>query len=108
MGIKVLAAIAVMSNVALAVFAMHPMRDMEPEAKLRTFIIAEHVMLLIIAVTQASISAKNLTQVLIEERNEELQDDIVGDHEHPVNVAAREKVGLSMSTAELHATLKIE
>lgn len=83
--IETVSVVAVVVNVGIAIFCMHPLRDLSLKVQLGIFVIAENAMLLIQKVLRAAIDDKTLTQVVIEEKNSDAMDDIMGESDKPVN-----------------------
>lgn len=84
--VQVISTFAVICNVGLAVFAMHPLRDFDLPTKLGFFVALEHLMLCVKNLVEAAVPDKSLTLTLIEEVNTDSQDEIFGDIDKPVNV----------------------
>lgn len=83
--IQTVSVVAVIVNVGIAIFCMHPLRDLSLKAKLAIFICAENGMLLVQRLVEATVPDKSLSLVVIEEINADAIDDIMGDVDKPVN-----------------------
>merc|ERR1719487_2900016 len=77
--VQVISTFAVICNVGLAVFAMHPLKDFDLTVKLGLFLLMEHVMLVIKSLVEAAVPDKSLALTVIEEVNSDTLDDISGD-----------------------------
>eukprot|EP00928_Gymnodinium_smaydae_P080099 TRINITY_DN63883_c0_g1_i1.p1 TRINITY_DN63883_c0_g1~~TRINITY_DN63883_c0_g1_i1.p1 ORF type:complete len:763 (-),score=163.82 TRINITY_DN63883_c0_g1_i1:131-2419(-) len=96
--IECICSVAVMVNVALAVFTMHPIRDYSMSSKLAIFLVAEHSMLLLQRLVGAVIPAKSATQVVIEEKNASCIDEILEgiDHRETMQIRCTTPVDLPL------------
>jgi len=92
--IKTVSYVAVIANSGMAVFVMHPIRDRPLVQKLAIFILVEHVAFFSMFIIQAAIPDKGTSQTVIEERNDELVDEISGDVDSRIEVDRTEAPNL--------------
>merc|ERR1712166_445251 len=84
--IKTVSYVAVMANAGMAVFVMHPIKDLILWKKLSVFVVVEHIAFFSMAVIQGSIPDQSAEQSVIEERNGDLMDEVTGDADSKVEV----------------------
>jgi hypothetical protein len=77
--IKFVSYVAVIANAGMACFVMHPIKDNPLATRLAIFIFVEHVAFGSMFVIQSAIPLKGTLQTVIEERNDELADEVAGD-----------------------------
>jgi len=95
--IKTVSYVAVIANAGMAVFVMHPIKDKKLEAKLAIFILIEHIAFGVIFIIQSAMPLKGTIQVVIEERNDDLADEVAGDVDSKIEVATTKEPNLSPS-----------
>jgi hypothetical protein len=97
MGImSVFATFGVIVNSAMIIFVMHPIRNFQLQTKLVLFIVVEHVMLTLFNCVTFAIPAKDLVQEVIEEKNAEFYDFVLGESTHSVQVDPEEPLSLGL------------
>lgn len=77
--IRIVSYVAVIANAGMACFVMHPIKDKPLAARLAIFIVVEHVAYGTMFVVQSAIPNKGMLQTSIEERNDDLADEVSGD-----------------------------
>jgi len=92
--IKFVSYVAVIANAGMACFVMHPIKDLILWKRLAIFIVVEHVAFGSMGIIQAAIPDKGTLQTVIEERNDDLSDEVSGDTAKRVDVALGDKVDL--------------
>lgn len=84
--IKTVSYVAVIANAGMAVFVMHPIKDLPLPQKLSVFILVEHIAFFSMFLIQGAIPLKGTIQTIIEERNGDLMDEVTGDANSKVKV----------------------
>eukprot|EP00746_Dinoflagellata_sp_MGD_P005487 gnl/MRDRNA2_/MRDRNA2_110617_c0_seq1.p1 gnl/MRDRNA2_/MRDRNA2_110617_c0~~gnl/MRDRNA2_/MRDRNA2_110617_c0_seq1.p1 ORF type:complete len:766 (-),score=143.90 gnl/MRDRNA2_/MRDRNA2_110617_c0_seq1:136-2214(-) len=85
--VEVVSVVGVVCNAGLMVFELEPMKSFSGVKKLALFVAIEHCMLVLQRIIVAARPPKTLSQVLVEETNEDLFDDILGDDDKPVKLS---------------------
>jgi hypothetical protein len=89
--IETISTVAVVINVGMAIFCMHPLRDLSFKVQLGLFVCAENGMLLIQSIITSCYPEKALVQVEAEEDNSDAMDEIMGETDKPVKAPATNK-----------------
>jgi len=82
--IKVVSIVGVMVNAGMAVFAMHPLKDLPLKQKVAIFLAVENILLLLVGMIWSSIPPKSLAHEEAEARDNSMLDEIMGDSSKPV------------------------
>jgi len=92
----ILSKFGVIVNVGMAVFSMRPLRAQPLPAKLLQFIIAEHFLFMSTWIIQTQIDAQGITERAIQEIDEDVLDDILGDVDARVEVEPTDALDLPL------------
>merc|ERR1711904_369777 len=76
--VKAICVLSILCNVALVVFAMHPVEDFDRTTKLLIFIIAQNVALGFKQLIQVCYQDRGVNLVRIDEVNEQIVDSLLG------------------------------
>eukprot|EP00448_Togula_jolla_P001809 CAMPEP_0170607740 /NCGR_PEP_ID=MMETSP0224-20130122/21213_1 /TAXON_ID=285029 /ORGANISM="Togula jolla, Strain CCCM 725" /LENGTH=741 /DNA_ID=CAMNT_0010932921 /DNA_START=60 /DNA_END=2285 /DNA_ORIENTATION=- len=94
--IRILSTAAVVCNAGLAVFSMHPIKDMDTKTKLIIFVGLQNSAMVLKFIIESFIPMRPLNLVRIQEINELAVDDIFGDDKKIVQAKSTKKPDLGM------------
>lgn len=94
--IRFVSYVAVIANSGMACFVMHPIKDLPLWKRLSVFIAVEHIAYGSMFIIQAAIPSKSFVQNVIEERNDDLADEVSGDQNKKVDVKSSSLPSLSL------------
>jgi hypothetical protein len=94
--IRTVSYVAVIANTGMACFVMHPIKDKPLAVRLALFIVVEHVAYGSMFIIQSALPAKANLQTNIEERNDDLADEVSGDVNSLLSVPATKEPVLTL------------